>query len=166
MCSSSYRNVQRFRGGLVFQAHRLLYHSTLGPREKKKRREEDGLSSRQLTREGSSVQLKYHLNFIQHSNHSNFIPLIIRIYSIYYHTNLIQNIIQQVELSEEGESLSDSPQERSGTEEGEEDGSLGATLPHRLNIDICQAVGLPLSHRYVPPPYRLTSHIRNSRTLQ
>ena len=24
------RNVQRFRGGLVFKAHRLLYHSTLG----------------------------------------------------------------------------------------------------------------------------------------
>jgi len=27
-----YRNVQRFRGGLVFKAHRLLYHSTLGLR--------------------------------------------------------------------------------------------------------------------------------------
>jgi len=26
------RNVQRFRGGLVFKAHRLLYHSTLGLR--------------------------------------------------------------------------------------------------------------------------------------
>ena len=25
-------NVQRFRGGLVFKAHRLLYHSTLGLR--------------------------------------------------------------------------------------------------------------------------------------
>jgi len=24
------RNVMRFRGGLVFKAHRLLYHSTLG----------------------------------------------------------------------------------------------------------------------------------------
>ena len=33
------RNVQRFRGGLVFEAHRLVYHSTLGVRaiEKKKR---------------------------------------------------------------------------------------------------------------------------------
>ena len=32
-------NVQRFRGGLVFKAHRLLYHSTLGFRvlEKKKK---------------------------------------------------------------------------------------------------------------------------------
>ena len=36
--------VRRFRGGLVFKAHRLLYHSTLGSREikkkKKKRRAE------------------------------------------------------------------------------------------------------------------------------
>ena len=30
------RNVKRFRGGLVFKAHRLLYHSTLGLRVKKK----------------------------------------------------------------------------------------------------------------------------------
>jgi len=27
-----HRNLQRFRGGLVFKAHRLLYHSTLGLR--------------------------------------------------------------------------------------------------------------------------------------
>ena len=27
-----HRNVQQFRGGLVFKAHRLLYHSTLGLR--------------------------------------------------------------------------------------------------------------------------------------
>jgi len=35
-----HRNVQRFRGGLVFKAHRLLYHSTLGSRviKKKKKR--------------------------------------------------------------------------------------------------------------------------------
>ena len=33
-----YRNVQRFRGGLVFKAHRLLYHSTLGLRVIKKKR--------------------------------------------------------------------------------------------------------------------------------
>jgi len=26
------RNAKRFRGGLVFKAHRLLYHSTLGLR--------------------------------------------------------------------------------------------------------------------------------------
>ena len=32
-----YRNVQRFRGGLVFKAHRLLYHSTLGLRVMKKK---------------------------------------------------------------------------------------------------------------------------------
>ena len=32
-----HRNVQRFRGGLVFKAHRLLYHSTLGLRVIQKR---------------------------------------------------------------------------------------------------------------------------------
>ena len=33
-------HVNRFRGGLLFQAHRLLYHSTLGSRgiKKKKKR--------------------------------------------------------------------------------------------------------------------------------
>ena len=38
------RNVERFRGGLVFEAHRLLYHSTLGSRvikEKKKNPDPD-----------------------------------------------------------------------------------------------------------------------------
>ena len=32
------RNVQRLRGGLVFKAHRLLYHSNLGLRVIKKKR--------------------------------------------------------------------------------------------------------------------------------
>jgi len=32
------RNVQKFQGGLVFKAHRLVYHSTPGLRIKKKRR--------------------------------------------------------------------------------------------------------------------------------
>jgi len=38
------RNVKRFRGGLVFEAHRLLYHSTLGLRvmKKKKKKKEGG----------------------------------------------------------------------------------------------------------------------------
>ena len=31
-------NVKRFRGGLVFKAHRWLYHSTLGSRVKKKKK--------------------------------------------------------------------------------------------------------------------------------
>ena len=35
------RTVKRFRGGLVFKAHRLLYHSTLGSRVIKKEEEED-----------------------------------------------------------------------------------------------------------------------------
>ena len=33
-----YRNVQRFRGGLVFKAHRLVYDSTLGLRVMKKKK--------------------------------------------------------------------------------------------------------------------------------
>ena len=32
------RNAKRFRGGLVFKAHRLLHHSTLGLRVKKKKK--------------------------------------------------------------------------------------------------------------------------------
>ena len=36
------RNVNRFRGGLVFKAHRLVYHSTLGSRVIKKEEEEEG----------------------------------------------------------------------------------------------------------------------------
>jgi len=32
------RNVERFRGGFVFKAHRLLYHSTLGLMVKKKKK--------------------------------------------------------------------------------------------------------------------------------
>ena len=38
-CDNTLRpNVKRFRGGLVFKAHRLLYHSTLGLRVIKQRR--------------------------------------------------------------------------------------------------------------------------------
>ena len=32
------RNVERFSGGLVFKAHRLVNHSTLGPRVIKKKK--------------------------------------------------------------------------------------------------------------------------------
>ena len=35
-----HRNVQRFRGGLVFKAHRLVYHSTLGLRVIKKKKKQ------------------------------------------------------------------------------------------------------------------------------
>ena len=37
MISLLHRNVQRFRGGLVFKAHRRLYHSLLGLRVIKKK---------------------------------------------------------------------------------------------------------------------------------
>ena len=40
-----YRNVQRFRGGLVFKAHRLLYQSTLGLRVIKKKKSRSALPS-------------------------------------------------------------------------------------------------------------------------
>ena len=36
------RNVKRFRGGLVFQAHSLVYHSTLGLRVIKKQQNPPG----------------------------------------------------------------------------------------------------------------------------
>jgi len=36
-----HRNVKRFRGRLVFKAHRLLYHSTLGLRVLKKKKQHD-----------------------------------------------------------------------------------------------------------------------------
>ena len=36
--ASLHRNVQRFRGGLVFKPHRLLYHSSLGLRVMKKKK--------------------------------------------------------------------------------------------------------------------------------
>ena len=35
-----HKNVQRFRGGLIFKAHRLLYHSILGLRVIKKKKKE------------------------------------------------------------------------------------------------------------------------------
>ena len=43
------RNVKRFRGGLVFKAHRLLYHSTLGLEViKKKKKPDKGLRALEL----------------------------------------------------------------------------------------------------------------------
>ena len=40
------RNVKRFRGGLVFKAHRLVYHSTLSWRVIKKKKEaEEGVDA-------------------------------------------------------------------------------------------------------------------------
>ena len=37
--TTTYRNVQWFRGGLVFKAHRLVYHPPLGLRVIKKKRQ-------------------------------------------------------------------------------------------------------------------------------
>ena len=52
-----FRNVQRFRGGLVFKAHRLGYHSTLGSRvvKKKKKWHRSEEKSSRITRENPST---------------------------------------------------------------------------------------------------------------
>ena len=42
-CRESDRNVEQFRGGLVFKAHRLVYHSTLGLGILKKKEEDDDI---------------------------------------------------------------------------------------------------------------------------
>ena len=42
------RNVNRFRGGLVFKAHRLLYHSTLGLRVIKKKKKNERFRSKKV----------------------------------------------------------------------------------------------------------------------
>jgi len=52
----AHRLVQRFQGGLVFKAHRLLYHSTLGARViKKKKKRRWGMSAHQ-TSSGGGMQ--------------------------------------------------------------------------------------------------------------
>ena len=48
------RNVGRFRGGLVFEAHRLLYHSTLGSRVIKKKK-------KTKSRQGQGVNVRPNL---------------------------------------------------------------------------------------------------------
>jgi len=51
-------NVKRFRGGLVFKAHRLLYHSTLGLRViKKKKKTHISRYTAEITRTGPSCRL-------------------------------------------------------------------------------------------------------------
>ena len=50
--------MKRFRGGLVFKAHRLLYHSTLGLRVIKKRRRHAGCRFTPLESIHDSVALK------------------------------------------------------------------------------------------------------------
>jgi len=55
--------VKRFRGGLVFKAHRLLHHSALGSRvikqkKKKKKRKKKHRPPRQLTAEDPPADLR------------------------------------------------------------------------------------------------------------
>ena len=56
--------MQRFRGGLVFKAHRLLNHSTLGLREIKKKRRVDGWGAVQV---GDGVDESHQLQVLEHS---------------------------------------------------------------------------------------------------
>jgi len=62
---SSLDSGKRFRGGLVFKAHRLVYHSTLGLRRIKKRRRERGEAPcprrREATRASSPVSNVAHI---------------------------------------------------------------------------------------------------------
>ena len=53
---TSYSNVKPFQGGLVFEAHRLFYHSTLGLRLIKK--EEERVSVKQLV-DSASVKANH-----------------------------------------------------------------------------------------------------------
>jgi len=54
------RKVQRFRGGLVFKAHRLLYHSTLGLRVIKKKKSRRKL----VARRGPETSFAVHSPFL------------------------------------------------------------------------------------------------------
>ena len=56
----THRNVQRFRGGLAFKAHRLLYHSTLGLRVIKKKKKNQSTPRRKHV-SGSSLSLSRRL---------------------------------------------------------------------------------------------------------
>ena len=47
-------NVKRFRGGLVFKAHGPVYHSSLGSRVRKKKREESEASARGRRHDGQA----------------------------------------------------------------------------------------------------------------
>ena len=51
------RNVERCRGGLVFKAHRLVYHSTLGLRviKKKKKSAPEGRAPQEQPALGSRI---------------------------------------------------------------------------------------------------------------
>jgi len=65
-----HRNVQRFRGGLVFKAHILLYHSTLGLRVKKKKKEEDPHACDEIDAQGDVRRpLVHHQDAVRQHDH-------------------------------------------------------------------------------------------------
>ena len=74
LCS---RNVERFRGGLVFQAHRLFYHSSLGSRViKKKRRYRRTRRRVRFLKDLEITLVAYILSKTQSSIHSLYVFLI------------------------------------------------------------------------------------------
>ena len=54
------RNVKRFREGLVFKAHRLVYHSTLGWRETMKKKKRNLTPLHGLANRRAQLQLRRH----------------------------------------------------------------------------------------------------------
>jgi len=52
-------HVQRFRGGLVFKAHSLLYHSTLGLRVIKKKKKKTWVDAAKRKRRGDETPSGY-----------------------------------------------------------------------------------------------------------
>ena len=65
------RKVQRFRGGLVFKAGRLVYHSTLGSRVIKQTTCDEGAAGEAAVVRHSVQQLGSHMQTINHKLGSN-----------------------------------------------------------------------------------------------
>ena len=55
------RNVERFRGGLEFKAHKLVYHSTRGSRVMKKKKEAEALRADLLQEKQGQVPRTWHM---------------------------------------------------------------------------------------------------------
>ena len=67
--------MKRFRGGLVFKAHRLLYHSTLGSRVIKKKRKKNLLHINPAAdaAEAGKEIANQTIKFPMHQEHTHFL---------------------------------------------------------------------------------------------
>ena len=115
-----YRNVQRFRDGLVCKAHRLLYHSTLGLRVKKKKRRVGGVGPvrRKSRRKRRGVSLPTTQSQFQ-----------------IWHLRLIDSCIAQLQAQGPCRTCNES------TEEGEEEGTGGET-DDEVRVEGCEREGV------------------------